>query len=176
MLFFLGSEGFFFLALIIAYVYYSHPGGDLSPTARYLDITKTAVFSAFLFSSSLTIWLAGRNQENRNKKWKLIWLGITIMLGIIFLFGQGSEYARLIQANVTVSQNVFGSAFFTLTGFHGLHVLIGLIVLTIVGVMIFSDRFRSVEETVFESVSLYWHFVDIVWVVVFSAVYIGAFI
>ncbi len=175
-LFFLGSEAFFFLALIISYVYYSHPGGDLSSTARYLDFKRTTLFTFFLLASSLTIWLAGRNIENGKKKSRLVWLGLTILLGSVFLFGQGSEYARLIHTDVTISQNVFGSAFFTLTGFHGLHVIMGLIVLTILGVMAFSGRFKSVEATVFESASLYWHFVDAVWIVVFSVVYIGAII
>jgi heme/copper-type cytochrome/quinol oxidase subunit 3 len=176
MLFFLGSEAFFFLALIMAYVYYSHPGGNLSPTAQYLDIKKTAIFTFFLLASSLTIWLAGRASESGKQKSRLFWLGVTILLGIVFLFGQGSEYLRLIQTDVTISKNVFGSAFFTLTGFHGLHVILGLIVLSILGLMLFSGRFKSVQATVFESASLYWHFVDAVWIVVFSAVYIGAII
>ncbi|MEJ2053237.1 MAG: cytochrome c oxidase subunit 3 [Calditrichaceae bacterium] len=174
MLFFLASEAFFFLALIMAYVYYSHPGGNLSPTARYLDFKKTGFFTFLLLASSLTIWLAGRKQDNGKRTSNIVWLGITIILGIIFLFGQGSEYARLIQTDVTISRDVFGSAFFTLTGFHGLHVIMGLIALSILAIMLFSGRFKSVESTVFESVSLYWHFVDVVWIVVFSAVYIGA--
>ena len=175
-LFFLASEAFFFLALILAYVYYSHPGGNLSSTARYLDFKKTALFTFFLLSSSLTIWLAGRKKAGGNEKSPLIWLGVTILLGIVFLYGQGSEYARLIHTDVSISKNVFGSAFFTLTGFHGLHVILGLIVLSIVGFILFTGRFKSVEATVFESASLYWHFVDAVWIVVFSVVYIGAVI
>ena len=174
MFFFLASEAFFFLALIIAYVYYSHPGGALSATAQYLDFKRSALFTFFLLASSLTIWLVGRVSGNKKKFFRLFWISMTVILGLIFLFGQGSEYARLMQTDITVSKDVFGSAFFTLTGFHGLHVIIGLVVLGIFLLMTLSGRFRSVERTVLESASLYWHFVDVVWLVVFSVVYIGA--
>ncbi len=176
MLIFVGSEAFFFLALIISYVYYSHPGGDLSSTAKYLDFKKTLIFTIFLLSSSITIWVAGSSLKKGKRKSLIAWLISTIILGIVFLFGQGSEYERLINSNVTVSQNVFGSSFFTLTGFHGIHVLIGLIVLTVMTIMLLSRKFESIEETAFESASIYWHFVDAVWIVVFSVVYIGAII
>ena len=176
MLLFVGSETFFFLALIISYVYYSHPGGTLSSTAKYLDIKKTLIFTLFLFSSSATIWVAGLNLKKGRKKQLIAWLIVTIILGIIFLYGQGSEYERLITSNVTISQNVFGSAFFTLTGFHGIHVIIGLIVLSVITILVASEKFESIEATAFESALIYWHFVDAVWIVVFSVVYIGAVI
>ena len=76
--------------------------------------------------------------------------------------------------NVTISKNVFGSAFFTLTGFHGLHVLIGLIVLSVVLIMLLTGRFKAIENTALTTASIYWHFVDAVWIVVFSVVYLGA--
>ena len=176
MLFFVASEAFFFLALIVSYVYYSHPGGKLSSTAAYLDFKRTAIFSVLLFSSSFTIAMA----ENRFKKGKqnglAAWLIATIVLGGVFLFGQGSEYLKLARLNVTISRDVFGSAFFTLTGFHGLHVLLGLVVLIVVTSMVVSGRFKSLENSAIESASIYWHFVDAVWIVVFSVVYIGAVI
>ncbi len=104
----------------------------------------------------------------------IAWLIATIIFGIIFIVGQGTEYSRLFQLNLTVSKNVFGSAFFTLTGFHGLHVLIGLLVLSIILILFISGRFRAIENSAFRSASIYWHFVDAVWVVVFSVVYIGS--
>jgi heme/copper-type cytochrome/quinol oxidase subunit 3 len=174
MFFFVGSEAFFFLALIIAYVYYSHTKGVLSSSAQYLDVKRTSVFTFFLLSSSLTIWFADTALNRGSRKAILIWLSVTIALGIIFLLGQGSEYARLFKLNITINRNVFGSAFFTLTGFHGLHVFIGLLVLSIVFAMIYSDKFNSIESTALKSVSIYWHFVDIVWIAVFSVVYLGA--
>ncbi|MEJ2616724.1 MAG: heme-copper oxidase subunit III [Ignavibacteriaceae bacterium] len=137
---------------------------------------KTLIFTLFLLSSSLTIWIADMNLKKGKRKALISWLITTIGLGIVFLFGQGSEYERLITTNVTVSQNVFGSAFFTLTGFHGIHVILGLIVLSVLTIIIMSRKFESVESTVLESASIYWHFVDVVWIVVFSVVYIGAII
>lgn len=176
MLFFVGSEAFFFLALIIAYVDYSRPGGTLSSTSQYLNITATSIFTIFLLASSLTIWLAEINLKKGKRSSLLIWLSATILFGMIFLFGQGNEYYDLIAHNVTISQNVFGSAFFTLTGFHGLHVIIGLIVLIIMAVIFSSRKFENLEKSAFQSVAIYWHFVDIIWIVVFSVVYIGAII
>jgi heme/copper-type cytochrome/quinol oxidase subunit 3 len=176
MFLFLASEALFFLALIMAYVYYSHQGSDLSGTARYLDFQRTGLFTMFLLVSSFTMEFAGHNRKKGKSRANLLWLGVTILLGLIFLFGQGAEYARLIHVNLTISQNVFGSAFFTLTGFHGLHVILGLIALIILAFMIFSGNFKKVEATVFKSISLYWHFVDVVWIAVFSIVYIGAII
>jgi heme/copper-type cytochrome/quinol oxidase subunit 3 len=176
MLFFIGSETFFFIGLIIAYVYYSHPGGKLAETAHYLDIKKTAIFTFFLLASSISIGIAGIKHGQGKRKKVLIWLIFTILLGLIFLVGQGTEYSRLIHQNVTISKNVFGSSFFTLTGFHGLHVFAGLILLTAISVVIGSGKFRKMETTSLESISMYWHFVDAVWVVVFITVYIGAIV
>ncbi len=174
MLFFVGSEAFFFLALIISYVYYSNPGGHLSDSAKYLDVPRTAVFTFLLLSSSLTIWLAERGMHRHSRKAALGWLAATIVLGIAFLIGQGTEYAQLIGMDVTISRDVFGSAFFTLTGFHGLHVIFGLIVLSVMSMMVGSRRYERVEGKAFDSVAIYWHFVDGVWIVVFSVVYLGA--
>ncbi len=173
MLLFIGSEAFFFIALIISYVYYSHIGGSLSASAKYLDYKKTSFFTLMLISSSATIELAGSKFKKGRRKSMLGWLAATIILGAVFLFGQGSEYARLIGLNITVSKNVFGSAFFTLTGFHGVHVLIGLVVLSIIAGLIYSGKFKKIEGSFFESASLYWHFVDAVWIVVFCVIYLG---
>lgn len=174
MFLFVGSESFFFLALILSYIYYSRKGGELSSSANYLDIGKTAIFTFFLLTSSLTIFLADIGLRQNRRKMLLVWLFVTIIFGIIFLAGQGSEYARLFKVNLTISRNVFGSAFFTLTGFHGLHVLIGLIVLSVILILLLSGRYKTIEQTAFRSASIYWHFVDAVWIAVFSVVYIGA--
>jgi cytochrome c oxidase subunit III len=174
MLIFVASESFFFLALIISYVYYSRPGGNLSDTAQYLDIKKTSVFTFFLLSSSLTIEFADKQLFRGNRKSMLVWLFISIAFGLIFLVGQGLEYIALIREKVTVSKNVFGSAFFTLTGFHGFHVFIGLVALSTLAGLIGSKKYKSVEYDAFNSTTVYWHFVDGVWVVVFSVVYLGS--
>jgi heme/copper-type cytochrome/quinol oxidase subunit 3 len=120
--------------------------------------------------------MAERNIRKDRREKILPWLMATIVLGFVFLAGQSMEYLSLIRLDITVHKNVFGSAFFTLTGFHGLHVLLGLIVLMVTAGLIISGKFRSIEKSAFESVSIYWHFVDIVWIAVFSVVYIGALI
>jgi cytochrome c oxidase subunit 3 len=176
MLAFVGSEAFFFLALIIAYVYYSRIGGTLAASSRYLDLARTSLFTVFLVSSSFTIMAAESVLRRGKTKAVLLWLAVTMALGAVFLVGQASEYARLIGLDVTISGNVFGSAFFTLTGFHGLHVFIGLIVLAIVFAMIASGKFTSIRRTTFESAAIYWHFVDVVWIFVFLTVYIGPYV
>ena len=174
MLVFVASEAFFFIALIMSYVYYSRPGGHLSETSQYLNIKKTAVFTFFLMSSSFTVEMADRRLVRGKRKSMLVWLSITVAFGLTFLIGQGLEYAALIRDHVTVSENVFGSSFFTLTGFHGLHVLIGLIVLLIMTRLIASGKYLAVEHEAFNATSIYWHFVDGVWIVVFSVVYLGS--
>ncbi len=176
MYFFVASEAFFFLALIISYVVYSHPGGTLSSTAKYLDYKRTAVFTFFLIASSVTIAIAESNLRKGNRKALVRWMIVTIILGLVFLIGQLTEYYGLYKMNVTVSKDVFGSAFFTLTGFHGFHVLMGLIVLGIVSGLIFNGKYISEEKNILETAAIYWHFVDAVWIVVFSVVYIGAII
>ncbi len=174
MLFFVASESFFFIALIISYLYYSREGGHLSETAQYLDIQKTSVFTFFLLSSSLTIEIADKKLLKGKRKAMLIWLAISIVFGLIFLVGQGMEYLTLIREKVTISKNVFGSAFFTLTGFHGFHVFIGIVVLTIMAGLIASKKYEAVEYDAFNTTTVYWHFVDAVWVAVFITVYIGS--
>ena len=176
MLFFVVSESFFFIALILSYLYYRRPNGNLSETAQYLNVQKTSVFTFFLLSSSLTIEIADKKLLKGKRRSMLIWLGISILFGMIFLVGQGIEYIDLIREKVTISKNVFGSAFFTLTGFHGFHVLIGMVALTIMGSLISSKKYKAVEYDAFNTTTVYWHFVDAVWVVVFITVYLGSYI
>ena len=90
-----------------------------------------------------------------------MWLGITAALGLVFLAGQGSEYVRLFHQGVTMSQGLFGTTFFTLTGVHGLHLIVGLLLLAVV-----ADR---------QVVALYWYFVGAVWLVIFAVVYLWSF-
>jgi heme/copper-type cytochrome/quinol oxidase subunit 3 len=120
--------------------------------------------------------IAGKKHQQQKSGGLMTWLIITIILGAVFLTGQMSEYVSLYKENVTISKNVFGSAFFTLTGFHGLHVFIGLIVLLIILYQVASGKYKAIEKDAFEGATIYWHFVDGVWIVVFSVIYIGAFV
>ena len=160
---FIGSESIFFLAIVLAYVAYRDAG--LATAKANLDVGRTAIFSIALFTSSATMALAARARSGR-------WLAATIALGAIFLVGQGSEYARLLSQGIGPGSALFGTTFFTLTGLHGLHVLAGLVALA----ALFTAnrrRARAVRAVAWEAVGLYWHFVDAVWVVVFSVVYLG---
>jgi heme/copper-type cytochrome/quinol oxidase subunit 3 len=166
MFLFIASEAIFFLSIVVAYLASREP--SLADARANLDLGRTAIFSVALFSSSATVALAGARHDVR-------WLAATMLLGAIFLVGQGSEYARLLTTGVGPSSALFGTTFFTLTGLHGAHVLVGLIVL---GALAASSVRRAgrVGPVAWEAVSLYWHFVDAVWVVVFSVVYLGTFL
>ena len=172
MLFFISSEAIFFILLILAYMILHNNVLPGQPTAvSTLDPLKTGFFSLFLFASSFTIWQAEKSLVRENGRFSR-WLAATIALGFIFLLGQGIEWANLIGQGVTVSVNTFGTAFFTMTGFHGLHVLVGLLGLAILLGMTVRGGFRGPHAPSFTAMSYYWHFVDAVWVVIFGVVYL----
>lgn len=167
-----GTEAMFFLSLIMAFIYMAYNAGFEPHDVQQLDIKTTGIFTVFLFSSSFTLMLA----ESKYKKQRLnglkFWLVITIVFGLIFLIGQGKEYWRLMNENVTLGSSVFGTSFYALTGFHGLHVFIGLIILSIVLILAFLGDFKNPSSNVIGTVAIYWHFVDIVWIFVFTVVYV----
>jgi cytochrome c oxidase subunit I len=169
---FIFSEATFFGALIVAFIEYRLKTSG-SPGPPDLDVPRTLVFSLFLFASSGTVYLAerrlGRADQTGFRRW---WL-VTILFGLVFLIGQLTEYARLYREQVTIASNIFTSAFFTLTGFHGLHVLVGLVALSVVaGLSFCGDYAAGRRRIVVDTVSIYWHFVDGIWVVVVSLVYL----
>jgi heme/copper-type cytochrome/quinol oxidase subunit 3 len=171
---FIASESFFFGGLLTGFIYSgSHQQGGFGPD--HLDLLRTSLFSVALFASSATIVMAERRLHHGDHAGFRLWLLVTIALGAIFMFGQVTEYGALYDEGITLSTNPFASAFFTLTGFHGLHVVIGLIALLIVAVLAFGGDFRNGRHAgAVASVSWYWHFVDGVWVVVFTTVYLLA--
>ncbi len=171
-LLFIGSESVFFALLIIAFIVYHHDAGNVTEAAKMLDGPKTAVMTAFLLSSSATMWLANRLLRHGSKRAAMVSLAVTIALGAVFIVGQGREYAHLIRQNVTISRDLFGTTFFTLTGFHGLHVIVGLVMMGILLATAAAWRGTEPRTEAMESISLYWHFVDGVWLVIFPTVYI----
>ncbi|HSC35292.1 MAG TPA: heme-copper oxidase subunit III [Thermodesulfobacteriota bacterium] len=174
--FFIASESIFFLMLILAYVNF-HGSVTSGPTAvNSLNPVVTGIFSLFLFASSFTIWLAGKSLREKNHFMLKVWILATIALGAVFIFGQGLEWSGLIDKNITISRNVFGTTFFTLTGFHGFHVCVGLIMLSLLLGLALAGDFKGPKSDAVECISLYWHFVDGVWVVVFSVIYLWAFL
>ena len=169
---FLFSEVGFFGTLILAYLYfYAHP--QPGPGPKELDVPRTLIFSVCLFSSSFTFWRSEVALTKQRRGSMLGWLALTIVLGAVFLGGQANEYWKLFQSGVDLSTNMFSTTFFTLTGFHGLHVLLGLIALLIFLWMAWEgDSVSPKFDSGFKCVGYYWHFVDVVWVFVLLTVYI----
>ncbi len=172
---FLLSEAVFFAILILAYVYYrAAPATAGGPTAAgALDPGTTAIYTALLLASSGTIWRADRNLAAGHAGRVQGWLLATVALGAAFLVGQGAEYVRLIGQDVTLSTNLFGTTFFTLTGFHGFHVFAGLVMLGILAALGCAGLFKGTRHSAaLSAISLYWHFVDGVWVILFAIIYL----
>lgn len=172
MLLFIASETVFFALLILAYAYFRSTPQSGPTAAKSLNPLVTGFFSLFLFSSSYTVWRAVKNRRQGNRPRMLLWLGATILLGMIFLTGQGLEWSQLIRSGTTISTNPFGTTFFTLTGFHGLHVIIGLVMLSVMLGLSLPAQVKPPQTNTVDTISLYWHFVDGVWVVIFSLVYL----
>ena len=175
-----GTEAMFFLCLIMAFIYMAFHSGFEPHELNKLNIRTTGMYTILLIASSFSLLLAERCLRYGKIGGLKGWLLLTIFLGTTFLFGQGKEYLRLIRENVTLSGSVFGTSFFTLTGFHGLHVFIGLIVLSVILLLVFLGDYsrasptRKVDSrhTALNTAAIYWHFVDIVWLMVFTVVYV----
>ncbi|MCA9020176.1 MAG: heme-copper oxidase subunit III, partial [Planctomycetaceae bacterium] len=100
-------------------------------------------------------------------------LGLTILLGIIFLAGQVWEYTGLLTSDISINTDLFSATFFTVTGFHGIHVTAGVIALFVMLLMGMKGNLSSEKTHVFGAVGVYWHFVDVVWIAVFGIIYLG---
>jgi heme/copper-type cytochrome/quinol oxidase subunit 3 len=175
---FIASEAVFFAVLILAFVFYrdSPFNKGLPNDFNSLDVGVTAFFSVALYASSLTNWLSGRAHRRGDiQRWRL-WLVVTILLGLTFIVGEITEYYHLITVeSLAPNTDVFGSTFYAMTGFHGFHVFIGLVLLTIMLVLTFKARDHYAagkHDGAVEAISIYWHFVDAVWVVIFPTVYL----
>ena len=169
---FLASDCLLFGALISSYVLYR--GSSL--TGPYpndvFDIPYTSVSSFVLLASSLTMVLALSAIQRGDVGRTRIWLLATAMLGLTFIGGQVYEFTAFYHEGLALSTNLFGTTFYVLTGFHGTHVGIGIIMLlTLLGLSFTGKITKDNSETV-ELVGLYWHFVDIVWIVIFTVVYL----
>jgi cytochrome c oxidase subunit 1/cytochrome c oxidase subunit I+III len=168
---FIASEAMFFLLLVSAYVVFNRTTGEQS-AARFLEVGRTTLFTLLLLASSVTLWRAERALRDFDQQGFLRWLGATLGLGLLFLTNQAVEYVGLLRRGVTINSSLFGSTFFTVTGFHALHVLAGLVVLAILFVLGRRGALTGRRSDVLGAVGYYWHFVDVVWVVVFGVVYL----
>ncbi|HEY9555412.1 MAG TPA: heme-copper oxidase subunit III [Acidimicrobiales bacterium] len=169
---FLASDCLLFGALISTYLLLRHRSTHgLGPTDVF-DIPFTSVSSFVLLMSSLTMALAvasiTRGDVHRNR----VWLASTALLGAVFIGGQVYEFTTFYREGLGYTTNIFGSAFYTLTGFHGIHVTVGIIMLASLLVMSLRGNLTRERAEAVEIVGLYWHFVDVVWIVIFTVVYL----
>jgi len=167
----IAAESAIFTIFVVAYLFYA--GKSLTgPTPR--EVLETPIFYTIcLLSSSLTIHFASKLLERGRRGGFLVLWFLTIILGCLFLYGTGQEWHRLIyDLGLTISTNVFGTTYYSLVGLHAFHVTAGLILLTIVLFFGLADRVGPEQSARVGVLSLYWHFVDGVWVVVFTVVYV----
>jgi cytochrome c oxidase subunit 3/cytochrome o ubiquinol oxidase subunit 3 len=165
------AETAIFGIFVIAYIYYI--GKSLTgPYPR--QVLELPIFNTVcLLSSSFTIWIAERALKRDARGAFSLWWAITVLLGAIFLVGTGLEWKKLIYHDgLTISTNLFGTTFYSLVGLHASHVIVGLTMLSIVLIFSLTGKLKREHSKQLEVLSLYWHFVDGVWVVVFTVVYI----
>jgi cytochrome c oxidase subunit III len=165
------AESAIFTLFVVAYLFYA--GKSLAgPTPR--DVLEPPIFYTIcLLSSSLSIHMATKLlKRGETTAFLGLWF-LTIALGGLFLYGTGQEWHRLIyERGLTISTNLFGTTYYSLVGLHGFHVTAGLLMLTIVLLFGVAGRVGPEQSSRVEVLSLYWHFVDAVWVVVFTVVYV----
>jgi len=165
------AESAIFVIFVVAYLFYL--GKDLSGPAPRQVLELPILNSICLLSSSATITFALSSLRNNNAKRFSFWWLVTIALGAYFLLGTGREWHHLIHdKGLTIHTNLFGTTFYSLVGLHASHVVVGLLALSIVMAFALAGSVRQEHAERVHVLSLYWHFVDVVWVVVFTVVYI----
>jgi cytochrome c oxidase subunit I+III len=163
------TEGAFFAYLLFSYFYLASQSSNAWPSFAP-DVRLPALNTAILLTSSVTmVWAerslrAGRTQRSR------VGLAITLTLGVLFLAFQIYEYTR---KSLSPTHDAYGSLFYTITGFHGAHVFVGLVMLAVVLVRALRGHFSAERHEAFSNVAMYWHFVDVVWLAVFTSLYIS---
>jgi len=167
----IAAEAAIFTIFVVAYLFYI---GKSVAGPRPEDVLHVPIFfTVCLLSSSLTVHVAVRRLiAGSMTAFARLWL-LTILLGGVFLFGTAREWAHLIlQDGLTINTNLFGTTYYSLVGLHAFHVTMGLLALITVALFYFGARLRQEHAERLEILSLYWHFVDAVWVVVFLVVYV----
>ena len=165
------AESAIFTIFVVAYLYYI--GRDVvGPTPR--EVLEIPYFGTVcLLSSSFFIWLAERAIEHARMAAFRLWWGVTILLGAIFLADTANEWYKLIvHDHLTIRTNLFGTTFYSLVGLHASHVIVGLFMMLVVMVLALMRKVEPAHAERIKVLGLYWHFVDAVWVVVFTVVYI----
>ena len=170
---FLGSEVMFFTALIGAYIILrvAHPE-SWAPPGEVLNVPVTAVNTFLLICSSVTMVKAFAAAQHGHQRPLRLWLLATVLIGATFVGVQVYEYTELVHNGFVPSQGLYGSTFFTMTGFHGFHVTIGVVCMVFVTWRAFQGRYTAGDHRGVEVIGLYWHFVDLVWIILFTIVYL----
>ncbi|HTX42597.1 MAG TPA: heme-copper oxidase subunit III [Acidobacteriaceae bacterium] len=164
------GESAIFTIFVVAYIYYIGRS-TYGPTPQILDVPWLNTLC--LLSSSISILAAERAIERGRMRAFAAWWGLTMLLGIVFLAGTAIEWKRLIWTDgLSIRTNLFGTTFYSLVGLHATHVVVGLLMLSLVLIFTLLGRVEERHAERIQVLSLYWHFVDAVWVVVFSVVYI----
>ena len=170
---FLGSDCLFFGSLIATYLLYKGKSIAGPYPHEVFNIPYTSVSAFVLLMSSLTMVLALAAIQKGDQRGLKVWLLATALLGAIFLGGQYFEFTFFMEHNgLNLTDNLFGTTFFILTGFHGAHVTVGVIILLSFFVMAWRGRVSQSQHLNIELAGLYWHFVDVVWIVIFTVVYL----
>lgn len=167
----IAAESAIFTIFVVAYIFYI--GKSLTgPTPK--EVLDLPIFTTVcLLSSSLTIHLAVRALRSEKVRGFGVWWFVTLALGAIFLAGTAREWYQLIfEKGLTVSTNLFGTTYYSLVGLHAFHVTVGLIGLVVAMLLTFLGKVKPTHAERLDVFSLYWHFVDVVWVVVFTVVYV----
>jgi cytochrome c oxidase subunit 3/cytochrome o ubiquinol oxidase subunit 3 len=170
----IAAETAIFTIFVVAYIFYI--GKSLSGP-QPSDVLEVPIFNTIcLLSSSLTIHFAVKMLKNGNVRAFSLWWLLTFVLGAVFLVGTGLEWRHLIyDQGLTIQTNLFGTTYYSLVGLHAFHVTVGLLALATVSVFTFLGHVKKEQAERAEVLSLYWHFVDVVWVVVFTVVYVVGF-
>jgi cytochrome c oxidase subunit 3/cytochrome o ubiquinol oxidase subunit 3 len=167
----IGAESAIFTIFVVAYLFYI--GKSLSGPLPKDVLSAPIFYTICLLSSSLTIHFATSSLRGGKVRAFAAWWLLTIILGAIFLYGTASEWHRLIYKDgLTITTNLFGTTYYSLVGLHGFHVIVGLLALSSVMAFTIFGAVKQEHAERIDVLSLYWHFVDVVWVVVFTVVYL----
>ena len=167
----IAAEAAIFTIFVVAYLFYI--GKSLSGPMPREVLSPPFFYTVCLLSSSVTIHFATKALRAANLRSFGAWWFVTIALGAIFLYGTASEWHRLIyRRGLTISTNLFGTTYYSLVGLHGFHVVVGLLCLSLVMAFTLCGVVKQEHAERIDVLSLYWHFVDAVWIVVFTVVYV----
>jgi cytochrome c oxidase subunit 3 len=169
MVLFLGSELMFFGALFGMYFTLRGQARVWPPAGIHLEVRNPAIFTAILLASSGTMQMAVRRIKAGDRRGMVRWLWLSLVLGGAFLVGQGIDYRQL---DFHVATGAYGSAFYTMTGFHAFHVVAGLMLMLVILGRAAAGAYSAGDHAGLEAMSYYWHFVDVVWLALFTTLFL----